>query len=142
MSPTLYHATNINNLASIAREGMRAGSYWASNDDVHNYYGSVVRDEGHEDVTLTVALGDLLAAWLQPDWNGIEAPLCFTLGMDEDEIRELWDGSSQDWRASLEIIGTLKYGAVIPPDKIYYEGERLTDWLARQIAPLYAPDAH
>jgi hypothetical protein len=138
----LYHATNIDDLGSIACEGMRAGSYWASDKHVHDYYCSTVRDEGNEDVSLTVELSELEPVWLQPDWNGIDEPLCFTLGMDEDEIRELWDGSSQDWRASLEIIGTLRYDAVIPPDKIYYEGERLTDWLARQIAPLYAPDAH
>lgn len=126
----LYHATALENLASIAQSGMRPHSYWASDDEVHDYYLTTVADEAKTPVTLTVRLGDLAEEHRAPDHNGIDEPLCWTLGKEEQEIWDCWSEGDQTWRESLELIGSLRYDAPIPPEKIYCDGRPLTEWLA------------
>ncbi len=114
----LFHVTAKSRLASIAREGLRAGSYWACSDSLVDYYFEVTEDEGEDAVVLRIDLTDLQQDLLCVDRPGIEEPITTALGLDEEQIAELWDGCAQGWRDSLEIIQSVRYMGVVPAQRL------------------------
>jgi hypothetical protein len=137
----LYHATDIAKLNAIALEGMRPRSYWTNDVDVLNYYEETVADEGKKPVALVINIVVLDAEHLQPDLPGVEEPLTFTLGMSEDEVNAAWDASDKTWGASLNLIKTLRYNAVIEAERIMVMDAagvmyRLSDYIARMVPVL------
>jgi hypothetical protein len=120
---TLYSVTAAENLPSIAKEGLRAGSYWTSRKDVANYYAETIEDEDQTPVYLRIQLSALDASHLAPDTNGIEEPLTFTLGMREEEISSRWDDSDKTWNDCLDLIGSLRYFETVPAAALMVEND-------------------
>lgn len=119
----LYSTTATDNLPSIIATGLRAGSYWTSDEDVANYYASTVEDDGQVPVCLKIRLSALAAAHLAPDLNGIEEPLTYTLGLREDDIKGQWSASDQGWQDSLDIIKTVRFMQAISADALAIEDD-------------------
>lgn len=118
-----YHATARAKLASISNQGFRAGCYFAAWPEMSNYYLETIRDEGDEPVLLAIDSSVLDASLLRPDRPGIIEPITTVVRRmtdlsDEEEIHEAWDQSSKNWKASLDIVGTVKYEGVIDPRHI------------------------
>ena len=121
---TLYHATADANLDSIAHNGMRPGSYWTSSLSLALYYAETIKDEGNKPVILRTSIEELLQidpAALQPDLPGIDEPITSVIGMSEERVQEKWAKSRQTWQSCLEIIGSLKFSASVPPWLIHHE---------------------
>ena len=75
----LYHVTSKDQLPQILKNGLRAGSYWSNREDITDYYRETIEDEGKEPITISISLSNLNPSHIQPDYNGIEEPLTFTL---------------------------------------------------------------
>lgn len=118
----LYHVTSKSNIGHIQTEGIRAGSYFVSEEweSIVDYYKETVEDEGDVPVVLAVELESLDAKALAPDQNGIDEPLTFTLGMKESEVKKAWRLSNKDWESSMQIIGTCRYSKTIDPSLIIF----------------------
>lgn len=114
----LYHVTAKSNLAAIAKEGLRARTYLAADEDLSDYYLETVRDEGGVPVILQVSLFALDESLLNPDMPGIEEPISTILDMSENAVQDAWGNSDGTWRASLDIVKSVRYDGVIPPDAI------------------------
>jgi len=115
----LRHVTSVSKLESIRAEGLRSGAYLTDNDDIESYYIETVQDEGEEPVVLAVDLSSLDKKSLKPDQPGIDEPIMTALDMDEEEIWEEWENTRRkDWKACLELIGTVMYAQAIPPEVI------------------------
>lgn len=132
----LYHATSLLRLAGIHREGMRAGSYWASNDELADYYVETIEDEGQAPVILQVELSDLDEAHLMPDRPSLDEPITTVIDLDEEQVQQLWSESDKSWKASLDIVQSVRYMAPIAAEKILVIGPvetmRIDDFLASQ----------
>lgn len=115
----LYHATDEENLPSIAREGMRTGSYWTSLEKLATYYAGTVEDEDKVSAILVVDLADLEAAAkaggveLEPDYPGIEEPITSVIGMSQQRVWEQWR-NSMGWQGCLDLIGSLRCPVPVP----------------------------
>jgi len=115
----LRHVTAVSKLDSISAEGLRPGTYLTDNDDIEAYYLETVQDEGEEAVILAVNLSSLDRKALKPDQPGIDEPITTALDMDEEEIWEEWENTKRkDWKACLELIGSVYYTKAIPPEFI------------------------
>lgn len=114
----LYHATDIYNMDSIAKQGLLSKSYWTSSEELSDYYKETIIDEEKKPVILMIELDDLDTAFIKPDYPSIEEPITTVLGMDEDEVMESWELSTETWRDSLEIVGSICYHEKIDPAKI------------------------
>jgi len=123
----LRHVTAASKLDSIGTEGLRAGAYLTDNDDIEAYYIETVQDEGEEAVILAVDLSSLDKKALKPDQPGIDEPITTALDMDEEEIWEEWENTKRkDWKACLELIGSVMYAKAIPPEVIFVcEGDEM-----------------
>lgn len=116
----LYHAAPLATLESILRDGLKPGSY-AGRLEIAEYYADVLEDEGEISVLLRFPLEAIDAEALQPDQNGLEEPLTYTLSRSEEDIWQSWSDSSQDWKASLDIIGSLRISSGVPPTLLSLE---------------------
>lgn len=114
MTELAYHATPRANLARILKEGLSAGTYWATDGAVNAYYGEVIADEGDEAVTLRLPLDLLENFQPQPDRPGLQEPLTSVLGLDEEEVWERWEASDQSWQACRDLIGSFRINQAIP----------------------------
>lgn len=117
----LMHNTGMKKLPSIAVEGLRAGSYWANQDNIRDYYAESVTDEGDQCVSVHVLLEDFDPDQLSPDYPGLEEPLTYSLNMSEEEVWHGWEGSDKTWEDSLDVIGSCRYEAAIPADRLVVE---------------------
>lgn len=116
----LFHVTDESSLDGIARQGLRAKSYWAEHIGVSVYYRECVADEGGNPVVLVADLAQLGA--IEPDWPGIEEPITTALGVAEAELRQAWDVSSRDAEACLRIFGTTRCVSIVDPSVLFVEG--------------------
>lgn len=114
----LFHVTCKSKLGSIAKDGLKECSYWASDEEVSDYYAETIKDEGEEPVILQVTLSDLDASQLRPDQPGIDEPITMAIGMSEDEVARVWRSSKKTWKDSIEIISSLRYDGWIEPGKL------------------------
>lgn len=118
----LFHVTPISNLPSIQKEGLRPGAYLSALADLTKYYAETVKDEGEVPVIIKIPFDRLDVAALEPDYPGIEEPILTIIRpnlnvgneCDEDWIYGRWVESEQDFQASLELIGSVRYSAHIP----------------------------
>lgn len=141
----LFHATARSNLDAIARDGLRPGSYWTDNPDLASYYAGTVEDDGEDAVVLRVALNDLLSldgSALVPDMPGIEEPITSVVGMSEDAVHDAWQQSeAKDWRACLELVGSLKFTQSIAPTLLQLDSQPLLQeingWPVRSLAEVF-----
>ena len=78
-APTLYHATNLIALISIAHSGLREGSYVTNLDGMADYYAKTITDEGHTPVILAIIPSDTVPINLGPDTPGIYEPISTVL---------------------------------------------------------------
>lgn len=135
----LFHATKLDALSSIAEEGLHELSYWSDDDSVCAYYSETIEEEGDTPVILVIDLDDLVRLVgndaMEPDQPGIDEPITGALEMREEEVWEAWDESDQDWRASLEIVHSMRVRAPIPANVLRVldaqndETSSLTDYL-------------
>lgn len=116
---TLYHITNRENLLSIAKNGMRPNSYWSSSLDLADYYKETVEDEGHLPIILTVDLNKLKELVIEPDYPGIEEPICTKLDKSDEDVWDEWERSGQTWIDSMRIIHSLRVRDSINATNIY-----------------------
>lgn len=114
----LYHVTSRSKLESIAVDGLRPRSYWASDVDLLNYYRETVSDEGEEPVVLMILLSDMDASQLVPDMPGLDEPITTVLGKSESDISDEWDNSDKNWQASLNIISSVVCTASIAAGRL------------------------
>lgn len=114
----LFHATSQRNYESIVSDGfLSPSSFWAVNEEVHQYYLETISDEGENPVSISIDISELDEAYLLPDMQGLEEPLSFTLKKSEEQIWDEWSKSEGSWRDSIEIIGSLMYSSAIPIEK-------------------------
>lgn len=113
----LYHATPSQNVEDIRANGFRAGSYWGT-FTIASYYGEDISDNGDKVHMFMVPLSAFNKNHLVPDYNGIEEPLTYTLGMSEEDVHEMWYGGEQTWKDCLELIGSVRYEIPVPPSII------------------------
>lgn len=119
MSQTLFHVTSTDALQGITKTGLNAFSYWSTDAAIASYYGDTIEDEGLEPITLTIELDDLIAHVgadaLEPDFPGIEEPICTALGKRESDVLIEWRNSRREWRDSLAVVHSLRCRAPIAP---------------------------
>lgn len=128
----LFHATAEENLASIRQSGLSPVSYWTACDDIAAYYRETIADEGKTPVLLAIDLSLLDKSVLEPDHPGIDEPITTVLGLSEEEVRQSWADSTQDWRASLEVVRSMRYRACIPATLLQLEvGDELQPLIAQ-----------
>lgn len=118
----VYHATSNRHLESIMKEGLRPNSYWSSDTGIRDYYMETIEEEGETPVVLTIELDRLIelsegrGVPLSPDYPGIEEPITGVLGRSEEDLHGQWQQSPKDWRACVELIGSLRCPFGIPSD--------------------------
>lgn len=99
--------------AEDAEKALRDGvpdrlTYWAVLP-LAEYYAEAVEDDGFQPVILKISLANLDQALLEPDHPGIEEPITTVLASTEDLVLQAWENSDQSWRASLDLIGSLRH---------------------------------
>lgn len=145
--PLLFHATSIENLASINENGLKAGSYWTNDNDLRDYYVETVEDEAVEASILVIDLRQLQELankanqTLLPDLPGIEEPITTVLRKREDDIHEQWQGSRRTWQECLDIVKSLKCPFDIPSSALRVM-EPLSDDLITLTEHLEALERH
>jgi hypothetical protein len=110
----LYHATAEHNADACLRHGVRPTSYWGI-AAVAEYYASTVEDDGYDPVMLVADIADFDESLLEPDYEGIDEPITYSLGKSSSTVRDEWEESEQTWRDSLRIIGSVRYRGTIKP---------------------------
>ncbi len=114
----LYCAIDRDRLSSIATDGMPSGSYWTSLRDMASYYEDVLWDDEKEPAVLVVDLEYLDETCLNVDRPSLDEPITKVLGMDEDEIRDLWTEMPGTWQDCLQLVGSIFYKGIIRPEAI------------------------
>lgn len=115
MTTILWHVTSADCIESIRENGLLAGSYWAADEELSDYYVETVKDEGKDAVVLQVNMADLYSGHLAPDRPGIAEPISTVIGKSESAIWSEWERSAKDARASLEIVSSVQYMHAISP---------------------------
>lgn len=110
----VWHVTERRHLEAIQQQGLRAGSYWTSDIHIRDYYEQCVRDEEQEPVILEAAMADLVSCNPGPDRPGLQEPIGYVLGMDDEQVWEQWEESGQTWRDCLELIGSIRLEEPVP----------------------------
>lgn len=124
MPTRLFHATSRTRLEAILQSGLQPGSFWTTDEDVADYYASVIEDEGDDASLLVIDLARLerLAAAagreLLPDLPSIDEPITTAIRMSEEEVQDAWQASAKGWRDSLEVVRSLNCPFAIPADAL------------------------
>jgi len=113
-SLVLRHATAQRHLPAILADGLRAGSYWSASERLTAYYEETVADEDQVPVVLQVGLAALASEALQPDYPGIDEPICTVIGHSEAAVQVLWVAAARTWQDSLAIVQSVRYARPIP----------------------------
>lgn len=108
----LYHATSIDNIEGIYKQGIKPVSYWGV-FEIAAYYADGIEEDGQEPHIFKLPISDFDPSLLEPDYPGLQEPLVPMIGMPEDEIWDKWERSEKTWRVSLELIGSVRYRGVI-----------------------------
>lgn len=111
----VYHVTPLKNIESIIAYGLKPNTYFGT-DDICEYYGETITDEGEEFVLIKLPLDYIRQFSLAPDYPGIEEPITTVVGMTKDEISDAWGDSDKTALDCFEIIGSLKSLDVISVD--------------------------
>ena len=53
------------------------------------------------------------------DGQTLDCPLSSRLGKTDDEVHLAWDASAKDWRACLDVMGTLLVLGPVPPGDVH-----------------------
>lgn len=115
----LYHGTTEKLAEIILEGGMNSPSYWTDSLDLAYYYaGESIDDPNDETVILTIDLKDLDEEKCLPDMPSLYEPITSVLDLDEDALWDNWVNSSQDWKASLELVSSIRYDGYIRPELI------------------------
>lgn len=114
------HVTSSTNIRSIMKSGLNAHTCFSGNDELSDYYAETIEDEDAIPVTLVVEVASLDKNLLLPDINGIEEPIMTIVRgisncRDEEALYDAWMDSTQDWVASLNLIGSIVYGGTVDP---------------------------
>ena len=118
MVKMLKHVTSNDNIPSIIRSGLRAHTCLSGNDGLTEYYAETIEDDDEIPVILGIDPDKLDHTLLQPDINGVEEPIMSLVRgisncRDEEALYDAWMGSTQDWHASLKLIGSVSYSGII-----------------------------
>ena len=123
-----FCAVKTRDLQSILDNGLNTGSYWISDthdscDDLLDYYREMEDNTGKsiDSTVLCVSISDIDPDKIKPDFPGIEEPITTALDMDEDDIIDEWGKSQGTARECIDLIGTMKYDAVIPSNVLLVE---------------------
>ena len=124
-----YHATATEKLASIRENGLNAGCYLTNNLNMAEYYAETVADEDLTPVIIEIDGDALDTSAIKPDRPGIEEPIMSVVRdmhqlnryASEEWVANQWSKSKKDWKASLDIIGCVRYAAVIPVRALTFE---------------------
>lgn len=116
-SMRVWHVTEERFVGSIRKSGLRGGSYWANSPELVKYYGQCIEQEGQKPVILEARLADLLDLFPEPDRPGLEEPITCAIGMGEEEVWEQWEKTEMDWKACLELIGSIRVKKPVPAER-------------------------
>lgn len=133
MTISLAHVTSSANLQSIRRKGLNANTCLSASESLTDYYAETVEDDGDTPVTLGIELSSLDASLLMPDINGIEEPIMSVVRAisgcrDEEALYDAWMNSNQDFKASLDLIGSVVYSGAISPHLVSVIDENTGEW--------------
>lgn len=136
-SVTLYHATAVENLPFIFRDGLLPNSYFGVKK-IAEYYKEVINDEGKQAILLEVPLKDLevMGIKMVPDYPGLEEPLTFTLKMREEEVWDEWGQLNEDdknYKNCLNLIGSLKVESAVMPELLILHNRSLYESVKKLI---------
>ena len=119
----LYHGTCSSNLPTILGKSKEklplpgvTSAYWGTREIAEYYAQDACPGEG-EPVLIKIPFNQFQKHLLAPDRASAEEPITTVLGMDEDEVHEMWEESPQNWEASLEILGSVRYMGTIKVTK-------------------------
>ena len=105
----LYHLTDDENVDAILADGFEPGSYFGSLAIIR-FYIKMKLHRGQHPVIFRVPLSRFETSHLEPDLKGIEdPPSSDVIEMTGDDVEQAWDNSAQDWKTSLELIGSVRY---------------------------------
>lgn len=133
MSIRLTHVTSSDNLQSIMRKGLHAHTCLSASDSLTEYYAETIEDDGDTPVTFGVELSSLNESLLLPDINGIEEPIMSVVRgisgcRDEEALYDAWMNSTQDFKASLELIGSVVFSDTISPNLVSVVDQNTGEW--------------
>lgn len=112
-APVLYHGMSERTLAAMLSQGLRAPSFWGTEELAGYYAYEAALEDGTAPVILRVPLKRFDQAMLAPDEHSLDTPLLSVLDYDENEIADQWSASAQTWRDSLRIVGAVIYNKPI-----------------------------
>jgi len=116
----MIHVTYARHLDAILERGLKSGSYLTNLPAVAAYYAEGILEEGSDyraiAIDLDLLLGSVGEQALHPDNPSIQEPITTALGKGMDEVDSEWANSPMDWRSSLEIVGSVRVDALIPPE--------------------------
>ena len=107
----LYHGTSDLYKQDILENGIRAPSYWGT-EEIAWYYAKVVAEEyGGRPLIIKIPLSKFDQSLLKPDHNSIAEPLTRTLGKSDEEVWEEWEEVPEPgtWQDSLDIVQSVEY---------------------------------
>jgi len=128
MHLNFLHITARRFLASIAANGLRAGSHFAHADhvDVHGHLLADLTDAGHEPVVLLVEPRAFDIRHLAPAIEAIEHPMPTVLTrICCYELQDRWEGCSQTWRDCVELVGVCRHLLPVPARYLSLDGRPL-----------------
>lgn len=111
----IYHVTPLKNIESIRAFGLRPNTYFGT-EDICDYYGETINDEGDDFALIKLPLDYVCQFSLAPDYPGIEEPITTVVGLNEDEVLSVWEGTDKTALDCYELIGSLKSLEVISLD--------------------------
>jgi hypothetical protein len=123
----LYHLTPKDNLDSITKDGLRAGTYLTSEHELGEYYAETIEDEDQEAVWLCLDLEKLDKTSFAPDFPSLEEPILTVLRdrndypseFDEDDLWQEWENTNKTWQNCLDLVGSVRYMNIIPPKLLF-----------------------
>lgn len=114
----LLHVCRGADVDGILTEGLRAGSYLTSREEVAGYYAETIEDEGETPAILELDFDALIVLvgqdGLEPDRPSIAEPITIALGCSEADVQAAWAASAGTFQDSLRIVGSLRVRPAVP----------------------------
>lgn len=120
----IYHAVSKNKIPYIVTNGLLIGTYITRLEALADYYAETIEDEGEEPAIICFDSTGLNLE-LTPDFIGLEEPISTVLKselelyLDEDDLWDEWETTSQTGVACMELIGSARLGVFISPDRLF-----------------------
>lgn len=138
---TLYHGTAASRFDAIQREGL-TNPYLTKSYEVAEYYGEAQAEEDGTEIPIVLMVRVPDTANLRVDRPSFAEPLTFSMHdhdiWSEDEWHEALESGAlrspadeNDWEASLETVGSVRYAGRIGPENIHESpesGARRSHW--------------